>query len=150
MIQSLMEWIEEFTEPIITIIQENGTLLALLAGASMVLFVVTILTIPLLVVSIPSNYFLHENSGSFGFGARHPFVRLVFLILKNIAGIVCVMAGFVMLFIPGQGLLTMFIGVVLLNFPGKRRLELRLVRHPQIRRGVDWIRRRAGKDPLQL
>ncbi len=132
------------------IVQENGTLLALLAGVSMVLFVGTILAIPFLVVSIPSNYFLNERSGGYGFGARHPLVRIVFLILKNVAGIVCVATGFVMLFIPGQGLLTMFIGVLLLNFPGKRRLELRLVRYSRIRKGIDWIRRRAGKEPLQL
>ena len=145
-----MDWIKEYYSMIIGFVQENGTLFALLGGVSMVLFVGTIMAIPFLVVSIPRDYFLHERAAVFGFGARHPLVRLLFLILKNTAGVVCVVAGFVMLFVPGQGLLTIFIGVLLLNFPGKRELELRLVRHHQIRQGINWIRHRAGKEPLRL
>lgn len=145
-----MEPIEELYSTLATIVQENGALLALLGAVSLILFAGTILAIPFLVVSIPSTYFLQERAAGFGFGARHPLIRFVFLVLKNAAGVVCIAAGFVMLFIPGQGLLTIFIGVLLLNFPGKRRLELRLLRHPQIRRGIDWIRQRAGREPLQL
>jgi len=145
-----MDWVKEFYSTILELLQENGALFALLGGGALVLFAGTILAIPFLVVSIPHDYFLHERAAGFGFGARHPLVRFLFLILKNAAGAVCVAAGFVMLFIPGQGLLTIFIGVLLLNFPGKRKLELRLVRHPQIRQAINWIRHRAGKEPLQL
>ena len=150
MVKSHMDWMKEFYSTILELVQENETLCILLGGGSLVLFAGTILAIPFLVVSIPYDYFFHERAAGFGFGARHPFVRLLFIILKNAAGVLCVTAGFVMLFIPGQGLLTIFIGVMLLNFPGKRKLELRLVRHPQIRQGINWIRHRAGKEPLRL
>ncbi|MFW6208698.1 MAG: PGPGW domain-containing protein [Spirochaetota bacterium] len=150
MIKSHMDWIKEFYSMMIELVQENGTLFVLLGAGSLVLFAGTILAIPLLVVSIPRDYFLHERAAVFGFGARHPLVRLLFLIVKEAVGAVCVAAGFIMLFMPGQGLLTIFIGVLLLNFPGKRKLELRLVRHPQIKKGINWIRRRAGKEPLRL
>jgi hypothetical protein len=55
-----------------------------------------------------------------------------------------------MLVLPGQGVLTILAGITLLNYPGKRRLELWLVRRPAIHRAIDWIRRRAGRAPLEL
>lgn len=145
-----MEQVQGVYNTLHRIVAENGMFLALLGGASLVLFAGTLLAIPLLVVSIPQDYFLHPRAEAFGFGKRHPAIRMALLIVKNLAGALCLAAGFVMLFIPGQGLLTMFIGVLLLNFPGKRRMELRLVHYPQIRHGIDWFRRRAGKEPLRL
>jgi hypothetical protein len=145
-----MEQLHSVYNTLHSIVAENSMLLTLLGGASLVLFVGTLLAIPWLIMSIPRDYFMHSRPAVFGFGKRHPVIRLVLLIAKNAAGIVCIVSGFVMLFIPGQGLLTMFIGVLLLNFPGKRRLELGLVRQPKIQQGIKWIRRRAGKRPLQL
>ena len=46
--------------------------------------------------------------------------------------------------------LTLLIGLTLLDFPGKRKLELWLVRRPSIRSAIDWIRTRAGREPLIL
>ena len=50
----------------------------------------------------------------------------------------------------GVSLPTLLIGILLLNFPGKRRLEIRLIRVKPLKRGIDWIRRRAGRRPLEL
>jgi len=69
---------------------------------------------------------------------------------KNILGLVLVAAGVVMLFLPGQGLLTIFLGIVLMNFPGKYRLERYIVSRGPVLRGVNWIRRRAGVEELRV
>lgn len=150
MLEYDMYRIEQLYQWIIALFSEHAGLLALIGIGSLLLFVGTILAMPLLIVSIPRDYFLYEKAEPFGFYKRHPVIRLVMLVLKNGAGIVLLVAGFVMLFIPGQGLLTMFIGLMLMNFPGKRRLELWLVTYPQIQHGINWIRRRAGREPLQL
>lgn len=142
-IEQLYQWIS-------ALFNEHTGLLALIGIGSLLLCVGTILAMPLLIVSLPRDYFLHEKAEPFGFGRRHPAIRLVMLVLKNGAGLVLLAAGFVMLFIPGQGVLTMFIGLMLMNFPGKRRLELRLVRVPKIQHGINWFRRRARREPLQL
>ncbi|NMD40555.1 MAG: hypothetical protein GYA83_07175, partial [Deltaproteobacteria bacterium] len=76
--------------------------------------------------------------------------RLFSVVLKNVLGLVLIMAGFIMLFIPGQGVLTILVGMTLVSFPRKRALEMRLVRRPQVLRAVNWIRRRSGKEPLIL
>ena len=55
-----------------------------------------------------------------------------------------------MLALPGQGLLTIFMGLMLMNFPGKRSLELRIIRIPSILKSVNWMRAKADHPPLNL
>ncbi|HOS97284.1 MAG TPA: PGPGW domain-containing protein, partial [Deltaproteobacteria bacterium] len=69
---------------------------------------------------------------------------------KNILGAVFILAGIIMLFLPGQGVLTILIGITLVSFPRKRVLELRLVRKPSVLRALNWMRARAHKPPLLL
>ena len=79
-------------------------------------------------------------------------VRSVFLVLKNLLGGALVLIGLV-LSLPlvfGQGVLTMLIGISLLDLPGKRKLELSIVRREPVRKSMDWMRRRAGRPPLEL
>jgi len=52
--------------------------------------------------------------------------------------------------VPGQGILTILIGVMLLNFPGKRRLERWLVSRPRVLPVINGLRARFGKPPLLL
>jgi len=150
MLRLCMDRLQQLYQNIVTLLSEHYEVLALIVGGSLLLFAGTILAMPLLIVSIPRDYFLYEKAEPFGFGKRHPVIRIVMLVLKNGAGVMLLVAGFVMLFIPGQGLLTIFIGLMLMNFPGKRRIELNLVKSPRIQHGINWIRHRAGRKPLQL
>src|SRR5262245_10977606 len=96
------------------------------ATLGLLLFVGSILMVTILVVYIPTTYFLERDHRRLWID-RRPLLRLGFLVVKNFVGLVLVAAGIVMLFGPGQGVLTILIGVMLLNFPGKRRLERWLV-----------------------
>ncbi len=53
-----------------------------------------------------------------------------------------------MLFLPGQGLLTMLLGILFIDFPGKHRLEQKLIQHPKILRTINTFREKAGKPPF--
>jgi hypothetical protein len=61
-----------------------------------------------------------------------------------------VISGIIMLVLPGQGILTIVIGLTLVDFPGKYRIESAIVRHATVRRAIDWIRQKANKPPLLL
>ena len=37
----------------------------------------------------------------------------------------------------------------LVEFPGKRRLELWIARRSTVQRAIDWLRRKAGRPPLR-
>ena len=59
-------------------------------------------------------------------------------------------AGIAMLVLPGQGILTMLLGFILVDLPGKYRFERWLVTRPLALRSINLLRRRAGHDPLVL
>ena len=71
---------------------------------------------------------------------RHPVLALLLRIGKNLLGALFVGLGVAMLILPGQGILTILIGLSLLEFPYKRRLELYLISRPPVLRAVNWIR----------
>jgi hypothetical protein len=70
--------------------------------------------------------------------------------MKNVLGILLVALGGLFLVTPGQGLLTVLAGLVLINFPGKRALELWIIRFPLVLRAVNWLRGKRGREPLQV
>lgn len=121
-----------------------------LAGiASLAVFAVSLLVIPLVVIRLPADYFAQPEFGRAG--SAHPSVsRLLAAVGKNLLGAALVILGAVMLFVPGQGVLTMLIGVMLLDFPGKKRLERKLIETPTVLKTVNGLRRRAGKEAFRL
>ena len=83
---------------------------------------------------------------------RHPVLRVLARVGANLAGVVLLLLGFVMALpgVPGQGILTMIIGLTLLDFPGKLGLERRLVSRPFILRQLNALRARFKRPPLVL
>ena len=127
-------------------IETHEVLLATLGGIGLVLFVVSLVAIPLVVAYMPPDYYGRPKSGGL---PKKPF-RQVLHILKNVLGSGLLLAGLVMLVLPGQGLLTILIGLSLIDFPGKHRLQVSLVRLKGIRRSIAWIRRKAHRPPLAI
>ena len=68
--------------------------------------------------------------------------------LKNLLGFTLVLAGVAMIFLPGQGVLTIVVGLGLMNFPGKYKLERRLIRIPAVHLSINWMRKQGHKKPL--
>lgn len=124
-------------------------MLAWVAAASIAGFVGSLIAIPWILVRLPADYFDTRIERRWMPG-RHPLLRTVGAVLKNVTGVVFLLAGIAMLVLPGQGILTMLIGVSLMDFPGKRRLEARLVSQRVARQAINAIRRRFGKPPLIL
>lgn len=126
------------------------TLILFMTGVSIFTFIATIIAVPWLVVRIPSNYFSKKRRVTKLWADHHPVVRAVLLTVKNLAGYFLIGAGIVMLAIPGQGMLTILIGIIFLDLPGKYRFERWLVTRPAVLRSINWLRRRARKAPLVL
>jgi hypothetical protein len=72
------------------------------------------------------------------------------LVLKNVVGAAAFLAGVVMLFTPGQGLLGIALGIGLMDIPGKHALERRIISHPSILGGINRLRKKAGRPPLKI
>lgn len=115
-----------------------------LLGATIVLTLISLLLIPLLLVLLPDNHFVAEKPVS----RRHPLMAATLWGLRNLFALLLFVAGFLMLFLPGQGLLTLFLAVALADLPGKQRLERALLRRPLIFHGANWIRKRYHRPPF--
>lgn len=121
-----------------------------LAAVSALTFAGSLLVIPLVAARIPADYFCAHRRGPTLWRRRHPGLRLMVLILKNVLGLVLFLAGMLMLFLPGQGLLTIFLGIMLMDFPGKYRLEKFIISRGPVLRGINWLRQRSGVPPLEV
>ena len=69
--------------------------------------------------------------------------------LKNLLGLLIVLVGFLLFFLPGQGLLTLIIGLTIMNYPGKFQAERWLVRRPHVMPALNWIRARFDAPPFE-
>lgn len=89
---------------------------------------------------VPRKFLPHTN----------PALRSVAVVFKNILGFILLLAGIAMLVLPGQGVLTILIGISLMDFPKKRLLEAKLIGQPLVFSGINRLRARFGKPPLTL
>jgi hypothetical protein len=126
----------------------HDTLLSLFI-LSVIGFVVSLVAIPVLLVRLPPHYFDERHPRTW-MQAHHPVLRVVGLVLKNIVGLVFLFAGILMLFLPGQGVLTMLIGVSLMDFPGKRTLERKIVGQPTVLKTINRLREKFNRPPLTV
>ena len=112
-----------------------------LAGISLGTFLLGALLMPWLLARLPVDHLR---------GAPRELVRTHWLLraLKNALGLVLLVAGLVLLYLPGQGVLTMLAGLWLVDLPGKHWLERRLLGRPRVFASINWLRARAGKPPL--
>jgi len=137
-------------ERVLDWLQAHPGLAGTIAVGSLVVAVIYLGLMFLVVARMSPDYFVAPRPAPGTFRTSHPVVRLLGRLVKNLLGIVFLVAGVAMLVLPGQGALTILIAVSLLDFPGKRRLELRIVCQRHVRRSIDWIRAKANRPPLIL
>ena len=107
--------------------------------------VLSLALLPILIARLPSDYFAYERRHGFWLRRLSPAVRACVLAAKNLLGLIVVVCGVLMLVLPGQGLLMLLVGLSLLDFPGKYRLERWLLRRRAVLGSLNWIRQRFHK-----
>ena len=121
------------------------------AAVTVLTFVLSIVVSVVVVIRIPQDYFVGPHAPD-AWRHRHPLVRWPLLIAKNLLGVALVLLGIAMSFpgVPGQGFLTVLLGAMLVNFPGKRRAEKWLLRRRGVLRTINKIRAKYDRPPLVL
>ena len=130
------------------LLAEHQYLLWWMGVGSAFIFVISLLSLPWLVAQIPDDYFVPKKRQPTQWKTRQPLIRLIILIGKNCLGYMLLLGGILMLFLPGQGLLTMITGLLLIDYPGKFRLERKIVNTPTVLKSLNWLRAKAHKPPL--
>jgi hypothetical protein len=138
---------EFFSEFIASITWRSALIGILIFAAS---FVFNLAIVSFILVKLPADYFSKRHEKFWA--DSHPALRVAAIIGKNILGVLLVTLGIVLSLpgVPGQGLLTILLGVMLVDFPGRRSLEQKLLRRPGIVNSINKLRARFKKPPLQL
>jgi hypothetical protein len=116
-----------------------------------VTFAVSSALVSFVLVRLPANFFHPENDRDI-LVDRHHVIRWSGIVVKNVIGFALVIIGVIMAIpgVPGPGFLTILFGIALLDFPGKRRLEYKIVSRPKIYQAINALRRKFDKPPLEL
>ena len=114
-------------------------------------FLLNLAIVSVILVKLPADHFSKNRKTKFWSG-RNPALNAAKVIGKNILGVFLVVLGIVLSLpgVPGQGLLTILLGIMLLDFPGRERLEQKLLSKPSIVNTINRLRGRFGKPPLVL
>ena len=116
---------------------------------SLLMFFGTLIVIPIIIVKLPTDYFVNDRIRP-NAGGRMSFPQMLYFVIKNLAGVVFVLAGIAMLFLPGQGILTIIIGLSLISLPNKKGTLMWLVRRERVLHSINAFRAKFGKPPLQV
>ena len=121
------------------------TCLKWLAIISSMTFVLSIVLIPWFVGKLDVNCFLQFENDHSTDRRKFTVIHLLGVIFRNVIGTVLLVAGIAMLFLPGQGILTILLSLLFLSFPRKRRLFQALIRRRKIQQTFDWLRKKQQK-----
>lgn len=118
------------------------------------LFVATsiggLLAVAFILVRLPADYFSEssvrnrpQRQTAYGWAIR---------VAKSVLGVVIVIVGIILSLpgIPGPGLLTIFVGIMMIDSPKKRRLERWFLMRPGILDSINEMRRKHNRSPLVL
>jgi hypothetical protein len=117
-------------------------------GISVGLAVGSIALVAVVVINWPADHFKPHLPGSRAEVRRHVLASVG----RNVAGGLLILLGLLMALpgIPGQGVLTMIVGLTLIDFPGKQGLERRLIGRPHVLRAINRLRARFHRAPLDM
>ena len=135
-------------EHIFKLFENYKSLIFLLSVISLLIFIFSLLSIKWLVSLIPSDYFIEKKPSKFK--SKYPLIWLISMIVKNLIGYVLIVGGILMLVLPGQGLFTIFIGLIMSNYPGKYFIERKFIAIPSVLRTINWLRKKSNQNPLRI
>ncbi|CAC9641252.1 hypothetical protein [uncultured Gammaproteobacteria bacterium] len=129
-----------------SVFAEYEDLLITVGVISAVVFVVSLLAMPFLLSKIPVDYFVQNKQHKVEIKGVS---GLLIVAIKIIVGLVLLLAGIIMLVTPGQGIISILLGLFLLEFPGKRKLELKFINHEPTFKTLNWLRSKVNHPPFK-
>ena len=102
-----------------------------------------------IIVRLPAEHFVSKPDPN-SWWRRHRIIRWTLLVLKNLLGLLVLPLGVIMALpmVPGPGLVFVLLGLSLLDFPGKKTLERKLVGRPSVMRFLNDLRASFGRPPF--
>jgi hypothetical protein len=123
-------------------------LLALSVGLAVTMAAVSVVIVGYVLARLPADYFVNPDARQPI--DRHPVLKALAVLTRNVFGYVLIALGIVLSLpgVPGQGVLTILMGVMLIDFPGKHRFQRWLVTRRPVLAAVNRLRAKAGQPPF--
>ena len=119
-----------------------------LVAFSAACFVITLIAVPWSLTRLPADFFAAGKPRAAP--GDTALKKTLWRIGKNALGWFFIAIGVLLLVLPGQGLLTLVAGLLLIDFPRKRRVLRWLVARGPVLRYINRRRQRAGRAPLKM
>jgi uncharacterized membrane protein SpoIIM required for sporulation len=103
-----------------------------------VLLLVSMVGVHHMVYRLPHDYFVRD----------HPPKNKLRRVIQNLVGGILIVLGLIMLITPGQGILTILMGVMLTNFPKKTQTIKKLLHRGKLKNTLNRLRQKAGQKPF--
>jgi len=117
----------------IEFVRHHEDLFLWLTIASVIGLIVSPVIVSWMVIQLPSDYFSYPKRQKYQWDNQVPIIRWGWIFLKNILGVVFVIGG-----------------IAMLALPGKYKIEKRIIKHRVILRSVNWLRKKAKKESLEV
>lgn len=108
-------------------------------------FVGSLIALPVLIARLPADHFVARRSPPPPGNSAHPIRDALLRIGRNLLGSMLVLGGAAMLVLPGQGILTIAIGLLMMDLPKKRAFQAWVLSWRPVHRGLNWLRRKANQ-----
>ena len=128
----------------------SAMLLTGLGVLGLVTFVTSLIALPIIVARLPVDHFIVSCRRMSPWRSCRPVRNTLLAVLRNLLGTALVIGGVMMLVLPGQGILTIVIGLLMIDLPKKRAFQARLLAWKPVNRGINWMRRRAHQPEFVL
>ena len=128
------------------LLEQHSLFVIIFSGTSLVLSIVGCAA---LITFLPADYF---NESKQIRPIKNPFLRFIVSVIKNLIGGILIVIGALLAVpgIPGQGLLTILSGLIISDFPGKKKLARRIIRIPAVQLAANKIRANFNRPTLIL
>ena len=130
--------------------KEHNTLLWWLTALSVSTFLISLVVLPVLAARIPEDYFTRDVRPPSRYARLHPVWRAILLVIKNVLAGALMLAGVVMLILPGNGILAIAIALLMMDLPGKYKIERWLIMRSPVRKSINRVRSKTGHKPLVI
>jgi hypothetical protein len=140
----------DFIQHVADWLEGHPWIVGILTGFSLLTIAGSFFFVPWAIVRIPPDYFAHQRPSEMPWERLHPGLRIAAIVAKNFLGVLFFLAGFIMALplVPGPGVVTMLVGLALIDVPGKRRLERWIAGRKTVFAAMNKLRSKYGHPPL--
>ena len=131
------DWISDYNQ----IIQWAGIV-------SVFLFFLSLFLLRYVILRLPEDYFITASSIS----KSHPKSpqKIIVRVAKNAVGVLLTICGIILLFTPGQGMITILIGLCLIDLAIVNQFKKKIINNSQVQKALNWIRTKKSVKPFNF